>query len=247
MSSCWDVTGLTHTQKIVLLSLADQSNDDGVCWPSASSTAKRVSLCERATRKAIAELESLGHLSRHFQTGKATYYKIHPCMICTPAQDAPLHHDSLTPAPRLTDPCTTTQYNHKEPSIIINNNNTTQKQVAIKKPKPAALEILAGVDGLSQQVAEDFLAVRKAKRAPLTATALALIASEAGKAGITTAQAIAIATARGWQSFKAEWVKSDDGKTYAERTQDFHDQQAKKHYRTLSTMTDDERKAWGFA
>ena len=81
--------------------------------------------------------------------------------------------------------------------------------------------LLKEVDGLPDQIAVDFLKVRKAKRSPLTATALAMIDREAKKAGITTAQAIAIATARGWQSFKADWLKNDQGrKTMADRMAD---------------------------
>jgi len=51
----------------------------------------------------------------------------------------------------------------------------------------------------------DFQAVRRAKRAPLTATALGGIAREADKAGITLTQALTICAERGWQSFRADW------------------------------------------
>lgn len=86
----WDVPNLSPTQKIVLLSLADQANDDGVCWPSASKTSARTSLCERATRQAIADLENMGHLTRQIRPGRATYYTVHPCTKCTTALNAPL-------------------------------------------------------------------------------------------------------------------------------------------------------------
>ncbi|MDR3015214.1 MAG: YdaU family protein [Delftia acidovorans] len=55
----------------------------------------------------------------------------------------------------------------------------------------------------------DFLAVRKAKRAPLTDTALEGIAREAAKAGLSLADAIAYCCEAGWQGFNAGW--------YAER------------------------------
>jgi uncharacterized protein YdaU (DUF1376 family) len=55
----------------------------------------------------------------------------------------------------------------------------------------------------------DFLAVRKAKRAPLTDTALDGIAREAAKAGLSLADAIAYCCEAGWQGFNAGW--------YAER------------------------------
>ena len=120
MSTVWEISGLTSTQKIVLLSLADQSNDDGVCYPSAVTTSKRTGLCERSTRSTIADLEKLGHLSRKIQSGKATIYYIHPCIKCTTVSNAPLHHmpqplhlDSLTPA----SDSNITVSNRQEPSI----------------------------------------------------------------------------------------------------------------------------------
>ena len=129
-----------------------------------------------------------------------------------------------------------------------NINPAPAKAVAVLVPKPDQLALLAEVPDLSDQVAKDFLTVRRAKKSPLTATALALIAKESAKAGITTAQAIAIATARGWVSFKADWIMSDDSqKTHAERTQDFKNQQAEKFFAPLLTMTDEEKREWGFA
>lgn len=90
-------------------------------------------------------------------------------------------------------------------------NTAPAKAVAVLVSKSSELDLLLSIDGMTEQVAKDFLTVRKAKKSPLTATAVALITKEAGKAGITTAQAIAIATARNWVSFKADWVKSDEG------------------------------------
>lgn len=120
------------------------------------------------------------------------------------------------------------------------------KAVAVLVPKSTDLALLTAIDGMTDQVARDFLTVRKAKKATLTATAIALIAKEAAKAGITTSQAIAIATARNWVSFKAEWVADKDGKTGAERTQDYKDQKAAEFYAPLLNMTDDEKREWGF-
>jgi len=120
------------------------------------------------------------------------------------------------------------------------------KAVAVLVQKSNDLALLTAIDGMTDQVARDFLTVRKAKKATLTATALALIAKEADKAGITTSQAIAIATARNWTSFKAEWIADKDGKTNAERTQDYKDQKAAEFYAPLMDMTEEEKREWGF-
>lgn len=61
--------------------------------------------------------------------------------------------------------------------------------------------------GVDEQVAKDYLAIRKAKRAPLTLTAMDGLIAEFGKAGITVPAGIQLCTMRGWQGFKAEWMK----------------------------------------
>ncbi|HFA8515295.1 TPA: helix-turn-helix domain-containing protein [Neisseria gonorrhoeae] len=62
--------------------------------------------------------------------------------------------------------------------------------------------------GITGQVAADFLQVRKAKRQPLTETAVRLIAADAEKCGMTALQAAEYAIASGWGSFRAEWLQN---------------------------------------
>jgi hypothetical protein len=83
----------------------------------------------------------------------------------------------------------------KEPSIepSLNRNKTL--------PRP---------DDVSESVWSDFLLIRKTKKSALTETALAGIRAEAEKAGMTMDQTLAMCCTRGWQSFKADWVKPDD-------------------------------------
>ena len=66
----------------------------------------------------------------------------------------------------------------------------------------------SGVDfgNVSAQVVADFTAHRKAMRAPITATALAGIAREAAKAGLSLESALAMCCARGWRGFRADWI-----------------------------------------
>jgi hypothetical protein len=251
-SECWKIK-LPPTQKLVLICLSEFADDNGRCYPSVDTIAERTGLNSRSVRRAISEIEKAGILTRSFCTGKRTDYIINPCHSVTPGTVSPLTEStlplSLCPIP-LTESTLTpdrgvniTTINHQEPSLTTITNNAPAKAVSVL-PKKQSFDLMAAVPDLCHQVALDFMAVRKSKRSPMTATALALITKEADKAGITTAQAIAIAAGRGWQSFKAEWISQD--KTFAEKEQDYKDEQAKKHYRTLLTMTDDEKKAWGF-
>ena len=65
------------------------------------------------------------------------------------------------------------------------------------------------VSGVSEQVWSDFQTLRKAKRSPLTQTAVDGIQREANKAGISLQDALEMACQRGWAGFKADWVKPD--------------------------------------
>lgn len=85
-----------------------------------------------------------------------------------------------------------------------------------KQPRFEPLSALLAL-GVDAQVAADWLAVRKAKRAALTQTALDGMVDEAHKAGISVAEAVRICAVRGWQGFKASWDWRDDrpqGRTF---------------------------------
>ena len=86
--------------------------------------------------------------------------------------------------------------NNQEP-ITNNQKKETTKRKSSQPEKPA---------DVSESVWSDFNDIRKAKRSPLTKTALAGIAAEAEKAGITLQNALEQCCARGWQGFKASWA-----------------------------------------
>lgn len=60
---------------------------------------------------------------------------------------------------------------------------------------------------VSEQVWDDFQALRRAKKAPLTNSAISRIEKEAGKAGILLEAALIECCARGWTGFKADWMQ----------------------------------------
>jgi hypothetical protein len=78
MSSCWPLQGLSVTQKAVLISLADQANDDGVCWPAIGTIAKRCCMSARAVRSAMDHLEVVGLLSRERRFNSSNVYSVTP-------------------------------------------------------------------------------------------------------------------------------------------------------------------------
>ncbi|PUE21840.1 hypothetical protein B9Z43_01265 [Limnohabitans sp. MMS-10A-192] len=89
-----------------------------------------------------------------------------------------------TPTP-IPTPCSESKDSDRKPG----------KRAAIDKP-----------EGITQEVWDGFLAIRKAKKAPLTAAALEGIKREATKAGIDLQEALQVCCTRGWQGFNAEWI-----------------------------------------
>ncbi|HHX7003942.1 TPA: helix-turn-helix domain-containing protein [Pseudomonas aeruginosa] len=115
MSACWPLQGLTPAQKAVLISLADNANDEGVCWPSVAKIAERTCLSERAVQQAIKVLNECKALSIEARQGRSTMFnltpaafappqKVHPRRKCTPAASAPTPADAAPPPPQEMHP-----------------------------------------------------------------------------------------------------------------------------------------------
>ncbi|WP_244120806.1 helix-turn-helix domain-containing protein [Burkholderia gladioli] len=119
---------MSIAQKAVLISLADNANDQGVCWPSIPTIAKRVCASERAVQNAIKWLEEAKIVTANRTNGRHTSYtltpaaylpqqEIHPRSKCTGEGDAPQQEMHHTPAGDAGDPrtaCTTPP--HQMPS-----------------------------------------------------------------------------------------------------------------------------------
>jgi uncharacterized protein YdaU (DUF1376 family) len=65
---------------------------------------------------------------------------------------------------------------------------------------------------VDEKVWNDWLQHRKLKKAVVTETVLKTIQREASQAGITLQDALETMCARGWVGFKAEWMRSNNGK-----------------------------------
>jgi hypothetical protein len=82
----------------------------------------------------------------------------------------------------------------------------TEGETETKKERKKETAIAVCPVNVEEAVWADFLALRKAKKAPVTVTALAGIKREADKANWSLARAITECVERGWTGFKAEWV-----------------------------------------
>lgn len=112
MSQCWPLQ-MSPTQKAVLISLADNANDEGVCWPSVPKIAMRTCLSERAVQAAVRSLVDLGYLVSVERAGRSSVYTVNPRSSCTPAGDAPPHVIHPTPAGAAPHPRSSCTQNHQ--------------------------------------------------------------------------------------------------------------------------------------
>lgn len=217
MTMAWK-SGLPSGRKMVLLALCDNANDQGECYPSVPMLAEKCSMGERTIQQHIADLEADGIVTREMRAGRSTMYHINPRKICTttPAESAPreistpqnLHHtpaESAPPPPQISHPTPAdfAPITIKEPSV----EPSVNPKKRAKKPRSGlGIDVLVAM-GVEKQVAEDWLAIRKEKRLPLTQTALEETVAEVEKAGMSMPSAIRLCCARGWGGFNASWLQ----------------------------------------
>ena len=213
---------LPPTQKAVLMALADFANDAGECWPSIRAICEWTCYSERAVRNAIRQLESSGHVVCDASRGRnSNRYTI----TRNPAAGAPLTRQQVPPAggAGLPNPAGDTELtrhmttptrqqvpptrqqvppNRKEPSL-----RATAKRT-VKKSAPA--NAVARPDEVQEQVWIDWLALRKAKKAPVTETVLKQASAESAKAGLPLNRFLEIWCVRGSQGLQADWLKPQE-------------------------------------
>ncbi|MFQ1046948.1 helix-turn-helix domain-containing protein [Avibacterium paragallinarum] len=206
------------TRKLVLLKLADNANDNGVCFPSYQHIADQ---CEITRRSAISHIEALietGFVEKKTRKtpegNTSNLYILHldqGSENSTPASENAslggvknLHHPSenISPTPSENiSPRTSHSINQS-----INHKKTSQKK------SQSAVEILASF-GIEGELAEDFIRHRKAKRAVITNTVMARLKKQADLAKLPLGEVVAMMIERGWQGFQANWDwKSSDSK-----------------------------------
>ncbi len=153
----------------------------------------------------LAELQAVGYLQRVGQSrgegGKmgGAEYLVHEIPVL----------------PRLAEPCPEKPYTAGpgtgEPSTAKPTQASTDQKQGLKREqglkRATAASALSRPSGVSEGVWNDFQRLRREKRAPLTETALQGIEREATRAGITLEEALRTCCERGWQGFRADWLR----------------------------------------
>ncbi|GHH53072.1 helix-turn-helix domain-containing protein [[Pseudomonas] boreopolis] len=214
LSSACRPLQMPPTPKSVLMAMADYSDEAGRCWPSIPTLCEWTCFSRRAVIDAIAWLEKAGAIVADRSNGRHTSYVLtpsgfvqpvrhmHQCSSCTGADSA---QTSASPAP---DPCISRtgpvqqpHPNHQEPPITISKATTKKRRAS------APIASVDRPDDVTEQTWADWLALRKAKRAPVTETVLRDARREAERAALPLTRFLEIWCLRGSQGLQADWLK----------------------------------------
>lgn len=111
MAAVWPLK-MPPTAKAVLVSLADQANDQGVSWPSIGTITARTCLDDRTVQRALNWLLENGYIERNERAGRSTVYRVlivgaprHSDTPDLPSPPSERHHTpvTVTPHPRQSD------------------------------------------------------------------------------------------------------------------------------------------------
>lgn len=90
LSAAWDLD-IGSTEKMVLMSLCDHANDEGVCWPSVATIMRKTSKSERTVQTALKWLKEQGYFEIEGRNGTSPKYILDPSKILS-AHESPIRH-----------------------------------------------------------------------------------------------------------------------------------------------------------
>lgn len=202
--------------KFVLVALANCSDAvDGIAWPSVAYLCEATSQDRKTVMANLKRLIETGYIKdsgeRKGNTKSVVVYQLCSSKNGTPMQSQ--KRDYIEPEAVPVFPTSSPVFPHKQsqnspeavPKTVhgtVRNRNRTvnEEKTALLAQLPASL-------------VADFLQIRKAKKLPLTQTAVDGIQREADKAGLSLEDAVRACCEFGWGGFNAGWFSDRQGKS----------------------------------
>jgi len=196
---------LPCTTKMVLVMLADRhNNDNGRCDPSHDKLADDCGLSRRAVIDNLSKLEGLGLVTviNRAREGLKTsnQYRLNTSIHISNPDVQQMHIDVQQmhgSSAGDAHPVVQELHINQEIEPVIEPGNQYKPQPDLKDVDP--------------QVVSDWLLLRKRKKAPVTATVIKLLRSNAAKAGMSMEEVLSMCCQRGWQGFDPSWVQRERG------------------------------------
>ncbi len=222
----WQQRQIKPTAKLVLLSMADRAGETHECYPSVKRLCEDTNLDRKTVIRSLKALCDCGVITdagkRKGITNQIIVYRLigvesrslggeYEDMNDTETGTIPKPEqfpfsDETVPFFPDNGPVFPSKESQKRDTESNNNltKNRSKNLTNNKATKSSETDLLKNY-GIDEQLSDDFLKLRKAKKAPLTKTAIEGIEREAKLAGITVSDALRICVERNWQSFSSKW------------------------------------------
>ena len=119
MMHVWDKSPVSGSELLLMLALADSSNDDGVCWPSVTKLALKTRINERHVRRLLADLTKDGLIEKNprFRDGAQSSNSYRVIVGGDDSQTLPPGHSRVIPPLTQLSHTPLTQLSHTPPDI----------------------------------------------------------------------------------------------------------------------------------
>lgn len=212
MTAVWERSQHSGSHLLMLLAIADFSDDQGNAYPAVPTLAEKCRMKQRNAQMILATLKESGELEIRANEGpKGTnLYRIVVGAqgmqgIAPPQKIAPpqilARGDAKACAKGMQGIAPEPSMNHQEPSedsALSSGIHRAGGKNGPSVPRPLSV---------GEQTWVDWLALRKAKKAPVTETVLAQAKREADKAGMSLDAFLQVWCLRGSQGLQASWLK----------------------------------------
>jgi hypothetical protein len=189
------VTGITSTQKAILIALADRANEDHQCWPSYDDICFRSGANRKSVVAALKKLEELGVIERNRRFSKSTVYTLAISTDIGPIQKYQYRADDRP------------KYGHNDrPNIGPLTINESSKET------PKAKHSRKVPEGVDPDVWKDWVQYRRKFKAPCTDRSLTLVANKLKEVSFSEQrECVDRAIECGWKSVFPKTTNSTTG------------------------------------
>jgi hypothetical protein len=205
---------------IALIAFADKKT--GECFPSRDALAEASGYKANKISTITTDLAKLGWIEKRGSGGRSSpsiYRILKPKTVShseTVSEEETVSHSETVSEEETVSHSETKTVSHSETKTVSHSERGKEQTIeqTREQTKRKTTQKESDIDrlereGVEKQIAVDYLAIRKAKRAPLTETALSGLKREAAKAGMSLNEALTECCNRNWLGFKADWLDNN--------------------------------------
>ena len=181
----WEAEDLSWNEKILLMEIDSFTAKGKDCFISDEYIAELLKINLVNANRNVSSLVKKGYIKKTRFDGRRRYLQ---SLLC----------DRADLSQTIGQTCLERQHTYNNTPIEEDKSSSNNKRYDFKKA-------LMGI-GVSEQIAKDWMEVRKAKGAANTETAFKSIQKEISKAGLPADECIRVAVENSWRGFKAEWL-----------------------------------------